>query len=77
MAVAGHPTSHTSGVRRIRGRADRTLRTRVGRLPYSEAAREDLEWQGVDFVEYDVEKNAEARERMLDLTGSTRTSFRS
>ncbi|HEV8044809.1 MAG TPA: glutaredoxin [Rubrobacter sp.] len=46
-------------------------------MPYSEAAREDLEWQGVDFVEYDVEKNAEARERMLDLTGSTRTSFRS
>ena len=41
--------------------------------PYSEAAREDLEWRGVDFVEYDVEKDAAARERMLDLTGGTRT----
>lgn len=41
--------------------------------PYSEAAREDLEWRGVDFVEYDVEKDSEARERMLDLTGGTRT----
>lgn len=41
--------------------------------PHSEAAREDLEWRGVDFVEYDVEKNAEARERMLELTGGNRT----
>lgn len=40
---------------------------------YSEAVREDLEWRGVDFVEYDVEKDAEARQRMLDLTGGTRT----
>ena len=29
--------------------------------PYSEAAREDLEWRGVNFVEYDVEKDAAAR----------------
>ena len=41
--------------------------------PYSEAAREDLEWRGVDFVEYDVEKDAAARERMLKLAGGTRT----
>jgi glutaredoxin 3 len=41
--------------------------------PYSEAAREDLEWRGVDFVEYDVEKDPEARERMLGLTGGNRT----
>ncbi len=40
---------------------------------YSEAAREDLEWRGVDFVEYDVEKDAAARERMLKLAGGTRT----
>lgn len=40
---------------------------------YSEAAREDLEWRGVDFVEYDVEKDREARERMLALTGGKRT----
>ena len=41
--------------------------------PYSEAARENIEWRGVDFVEYDVEKDAEARERMLKLTNGNRT----
>jgi len=41
--------------------------------PYSEAAREDLEWRGLDFVEYDVEKDQEALGRMLELTGGTRT----
>jgi glutaredoxin 3 len=40
---------------------------------YSAAAREDLEWRGVDFVEYDVEQDPEARERMLLLTGGNRT----
>jgi glutaredoxin 3 len=48
------------------------LYTTVG-CPYSEAAREDLEWRGVDFVEYDVEKDQEACERMLELTGGNRT----
>jgi glutaredoxin 3 len=41
--------------------------------PYSAAAREDLEWRGVDFVEYDVEKDPEARARMLRLAGGART----
>ena len=41
--------------------------------PYSEAAREDLEWRGVEFVEYDVEHDREAYERMLELTGGNRT----
>lgn len=41
--------------------------------PYSAAAREDLEWRGVEFVEYDVEKDPEARERMLEITGGKRT----
>ena len=41
--------------------------------PYSEAAREDLEWRGVDFIEYDVEWDEEALGRMLGLTGSNRT----
>lgn len=41
--------------------------------PYSEAAREDLEWRGVDFVEHDVEKDSVAHERMLQLTGGNRT----
>ncbi len=48
------------------------LYTTVG-CPYSEAAREDLEWRGIDFVEYDVEKDEEARRRMLELTGGNRT----
>ena len=41
--------------------------------PYSTAAREDLEWRGVEFVEYDVEQDREAYERMLKLTGGNRT----
>jgi glutaredoxin 3 len=41
--------------------------------PYSAAAREDLEWRGVDFVEYDVEADLTARERMFSLTGGVRT----
>ena len=41
--------------------------------PYSEAAREDLEWRGVDFIEYDAELDEEARGRMLELTGGNRT----
>jgi glutaredoxin 3 len=50
----------------------RELYTTAG-CPYSEAAREDLEWRGIDFVQYDVEKDQKARERMLELTGGTRT----
>ena len=42
--------------------------------PYSEAAREDLEWRGVEFVEFDVENDARARERMLEITGGNRTA---
>jgi glutaredoxin 3 len=41
--------------------------------PYSAAAREDLEWRGVDFLEYDVERDQDAYERMLELTGGNRT----
>ena len=41
--------------------------------PYSEAAREDLEWRGVDFIEYDVEWDEEALGQMLELTGGSRT----
>jgi len=41
--------------------------------PYSEAAREDLDWRGIEFVEYDVEQDQEALERMLELTGGNRT----
>lgn len=41
--------------------------------PHSEAAREEFEWRGEEFVEYDVERDAEARQRMLRLTGGKRT----
>jgi glutaredoxin 3 len=41
--------------------------------PYSAAAREELEWRGVDFVEYDVERDRDAYERMLELSGGNRT----
>ena len=41
--------------------------------PHSEAAREDLEWRGVDFIEYDVEQDPGARKRMLEITSGTRT----
>ena len=41
--------------------------------PHSEAAREDLESRGVGFVEYDVEKDPEALETMLEITGGNRT----
>jgi glutaredoxin 3 len=41
--------------------------------PYSEAAREDLEWRGVEFVEFDVERDRAAYERMLELTDGKRT----
>jgi glutaredoxin 3 len=40
---------------------------------HSAAAREDLEWRGVDFVEYDVERDREAYERMLGITDGNRT----
>lgn len=35
--------------------------------------REDLEWRGLEFVEYDVELDAEALKRMLVLTEDQRT----
>ena len=41
--------------------------------PHCAAARDDLEWRGIAFVEYDVEKDAAARARLLQLTGGTRT----
>jgi glutaredoxin 3 len=41
--------------------------------PYCAAAREDLEWRGIEYVEYDVEHDAQARERMSQLTGGART----
>lgn len=41
--------------------------------PYTDQAREWLEWQRVEFTEYDVEKDPEARRRMRNLVGQPRT----
>ncbi len=36
---------------------------------YTQEMREWLEWQGRDFIEYDVERDLEALERMHAATG--------
>lgn len=41
--------------------------------PYTREMREFLEWRGQEFVEYDVESDEEARERMLRLSSGQRT----
>lgn len=37
--------------------------------PFSAAAREDLEWRGAAFVEYDVDQDPAAHARLIALTG--------
>jgi len=41
--------------------------------PYTQEMREDLEWRGEEFEEYDVEADSEARARMLELVKGQRT----
>lgn len=41
--------------------------------PYTAQVREDLEWRKEPFVEYDVERDANALERMLNIRGGDRT----
>ena len=41
--------------------------------PYTQEMREWLEWRGREFVEYDVQRDREARARMLALAGNART----
>jgi glutaredoxin 3 len=41
--------------------------------PQTQEMREWLEWQGVEFVEYDVERDSAARDRMRNLTSGQRT----
>lgn len=41
--------------------------------PQTQEMREWLEWRGVEFVEYDVEADAAARDRMRGLTSGQRT----
>ena len=40
---------------------------------YTQEMREWLEWKRCDFVEYDVEADAEARKRLLALVSGQRT----
>jgi glutaredoxin 3 len=41
--------------------------------PYTQEMREHLEWKGTDFVEYDVEADLAARDRMRALANGQRT----
>ena len=40
--------------------------------PYTREMREDLEWRGEEFVEYDVEADPAARVRMLQISPGQR-----
>jgi glutaredoxin len=40
---------------------------------YTRDLRESLEWRGVDFVEYDVEADPQARQRLREIAGPQRT----
>ncbi len=39
--------------------------------PYTSELRDDLTWRGVDFVEYDIDADAAARERLFRLIPQT------
>jgi len=45
----------------------------TARCPYTNDMREWLEWRGQEFVEYDVERDTAARDRMRSLAGDMRT----
>ena len=38
--------------------------------PFTRDLRENLAWEGHDFVEYDVERDAEAKRRLSALCGA-------
>ena len=41
----------------------------AGSCPYTAELREHLEWKGAQFTEYDVERDSDARARLLALNG--------
>jgi len=41
--------------------------------PFTTELREQLQWEQREFVEYDVDDDRGARERMMRLTGGNRT----
>ncbi len=45
----------------------------TARCPHTAEMRDWLEFRRKDFVEYDVEADPEARQRMRDLTGGQRS----
>jgi glutaredoxin len=45
----------------------------TARCPYTEEMRAWLDWKGHDYVEYDVEADANARRRMMVISGGQRT----
>jgi glutaredoxin len=45
----------------------------TSRCPYTEEMRDWLERRSCDFVEYDVETNSDARRRMREISGGTRS----
>ena len=45
----------------------------TGSCPYTLEMREWLEWKGHQYVEYDVERDAGARARMMAISGGQRT----
>jgi glutaredoxin len=45
----------------------------TSRCPHTQEMREWLEWKRSEFVEYDVEADAEARQRMTSLAPGQRS----
>ena len=45
----------------------------TARCPHTQDMRDWLEWQRRDFVEYDVEEDATARQRLRSLAGGQRS----
>jgi glutaredoxin len=45
----------------------------TARCPHTQEMREWLEWQRKDFVDYDVDKDTTARQRLHALSGGQRS----
>ena len=44
-----------------------------GSCPFTREMRENLEWDGLPFIEYDVNIDVAALQKMIALTGGNRT----
>jgi glutaredoxin len=45
----------------------------AARCPYTQEMRDWLEWLGHEFVEYDVDADVSARQRLRELSGGQRS----